>query len=243
MTQQNTVVAPETEGDLAAPSRRVRAWETVVDWVEERIYSGQLTVGDQLPAERDLAARLGVSRSAVREAMRTLQASGVVRSTVGAGPSGGTSVTANPHQALTRLLRLHIALENFPLDDITEARIVLESLAVASAAERADEDAHARIGRAMQALDSLNDADGFARASEDFHRAIAQASGNRLVGDMAAAIDSSVTPAHTGDPVQVRSAYRAVYQAIRDRRPTDASRLMEQLLRRMTLVQDRPDPN
>ena len=60
-----------------------RAYEVVLRWVDERILSGDLAVGDHLPAERELARQLEVGRSAVREAMRTLQAQGVVRSFVG----------------------------------------------------------------------------------------------------------------------------------------------------------------
>lgn len=64
--------------DKWRPVSRSRAYELVVERVEEQILTGALRVGDRLPAERDLAARLGVSRAAVREAIRTLEAQGVV---------------------------------------------------------------------------------------------------------------------------------------------------------------------
>jgi DNA-binding transcriptional regulator YhcF (GntR family) len=81
------------------PVSRSRAYEPVVDRIEEQILTGGLRVGDRLPGEWDFAARLEVSRSAVREAIRTLEAQGVVRSTVGAGPSGGTVVAATQRGA------------------------------------------------------------------------------------------------------------------------------------------------
>ena len=69
----------------------LKAYEIVLRWVEERILGGVLEVGDTLPAERELARVLDVSRAAVREAVRTLEAQGVVRSSVGAGGTGGTT--------------------------------------------------------------------------------------------------------------------------------------------------------
>lgn len=164
-----------------------------MDWVEQRILGGTLVVGSQLPAERDLAAQLGVSRSAVREAVRTLQASGVVRSSVGAGPSGGTTVTAVPHQALTRLLRLHVALANFPTDDVTEVRIVLERLSAGLAAQHAVVHQTRRMWTALTAMDddSLT-REEFNAQDTEFHVAIAEAAGNRLATDLTVAIRESM---------------------------------------------------
>ncbi|MER7084163.1 FadR/GntR family transcriptional regulator, partial [Saccharopolyspora kobensis] len=56
------------------PVARSRTYELVIDRIEEQIVSGQLGVGDRLPPERDLAQMLGVSRAAVREAFRALEA-------------------------------------------------------------------------------------------------------------------------------------------------------------------------
>ena len=90
------------QGDQAAaaemswhPVARSRSYELVVDQIEEQILAGTLHVGDRLPGERDLAQHLQVSRAAVREAIRTLEAQGVVRSGVGSGKDAGTIVAIN----------------------------------------------------------------------------------------------------------------------------------------------------
>lgn len=170
-----------------------RAYEVAARWVEERVLAGELRVGESLPSERDLAVQLGVSRAAVREAVRTLEAQGILSSTVGAGAAGGTRVSALPSGALTRLLRMHVALASFPLPDVVEVRVALERLSARLAATRGEE-AHeaptARLAdlRAAAALgrEAFNDAD------TAFHVAIAEAAGNRLAADMTIAIRESV---------------------------------------------------
>lgn len=171
-----------------------RAYEVAAHWVEERILAGELRVGDSLPAERELAGQLGVSRAAVREAVRSLQAQGVLRSTVGAGATGGTRVTAMPSGALTRLLRIHVALANFPLPDVVEVRVALERLSTRLAAAGAGAEdlacLQARLAElrtaAAQGREAFNDADAA------FHVAIAEAAGNRLAADTTIAIRESV---------------------------------------------------
>lgn len=191
-------------GDVAdaawRPVPRVRAYQLVVDQVEEQILAGTLKVGDRLPGERDLAARLEVSRAAVREAMRTLEAQGVVRSGVGSGPDAGTVVSAMPSEALTRLLRLHVALANFPVGDVVDARIMLERSSAALAARHATPAALAAIAAPLGAMESLEGAAGGADGGDRaevriyndldtaFHIAVAEAGGNRLVADMTTAI-------------------------------------------------------
>lgn len=172
-----------------------RAYEVAARWVEERVLAGELTVGDHLPSERDLAVQLGVSRAAVREAVRTLEAQGVLRSAVGAGATGGTTITALTSGALTRLLRVHVALASFPLPDVIEVRVALERLSVRLAAMNAgrgrgrDDLARRLVDlevAATRGRESFNDADAA------FHVAIAEAGGNRLAADMTIAIRQSV---------------------------------------------------
>ncbi len=171
----------------------LRAFEVVLAWVEQRILAGELKVGDQLPAERELARQLDVSRSAVREAVRTLQAQGVVRSAVGAGSAGGTTVTAVQASALMRLLRLHVALATFPLPDVIEARIALERLSVRLAATQARASDLATMREALSIMsEHPGDKVRYNDADTAFHVAVAEAAGNRLATDMTVAIRESM---------------------------------------------------
>lgn len=166
----------------------MRAYQQVIERVEEQILAGTLRVGDRLPAERDLAAQLAVSRSAVREAMRTLEAQGVVRSGVGSGEHAGTVVSALPSAALTRLLRLHVALNNFAMDDVVAARVMLERSSAALAAGHASPDALAAVASPLAGMAGEVGREDFNDLDTAFHIAIAEAGGNRLVADMTIAI-------------------------------------------------------
>jgi GntR family transcriptional repressor for pyruvate dehydrogenase complex len=208
------------------PVARSRAYELVVDQIEEQILSGSLRVGDRLPGERDLAARLQVSRAAVREAIRTLEAQGVVRSAVGSGPDAGTVVSAVPSEALTRLLRLHVALANFPMADVVDARVMLERFSATLAAGHATEPDHDTLRGLLHAMDAEEiDRERFNDLDTEFHIAIAEAGGNRLVADMTIAIrDSTRRPilrglerlgdAWTEVCAGLRAEHHALYDAI-----------------------------
>jgi len=228
------------------PIARSRAYELVVDRIEEQILSGALKVGDRLPGERDLAARLEVSRPAVREAMRTLEAQGVVRVGVGSGPDAGTFVSAMPSGALNRLLRLHVALANFPMPDVVDARVMLERFSATLAAEHARPDDLDRMRALLDAMDEdapeQADRERFNDLDTRFHIAIAEAGGNRLVADMTIAIrDSTRRPIlrgleQLGDRwpavcTGLRAEHRALHDAIASGDGADAAELVERHIR------------
>jgi GntR family transcriptional repressor for pyruvate dehydrogenase complex len=172
---------------------RAKTYELVIDRVEEQILTGQLRVGDRLPAERDLAARLGVSRSAVREAIRMLQAQGVLTSAVGNGPDSGTVVSGSPTDALTRLLRLQVALANFPVQQVVETRVMLERWSVRLAAESATPDQLGHLRELLEAMDVPGlDRARFNDLDTAFHVSVAEAGGNRLVADLTGAVRESL---------------------------------------------------
>ncbi|WP_018156395.1 FadR/GntR family transcriptional regulator [Demetria terragena] len=240
--------------DENSARRAPRAWELVVEWVEQRILDGELAVGDLLPAERDLAAQLGVGRSAVREAVRTLQASGVVRSSVGAGAAGGTTITGVPDFALTRLLRLHVALGNFPAADVTEVRVSLERLSAQLGCAEVEVGELPGLREIVEAMDddNLSIAEFNARDTE-FHVALAELGQNRLVTDLTIAIRESMKlPIQRGlqgleDWTVVRALLRqehhAILAAMEAGDAAGAAELVESHIRsaygRMPTLQDR----
>lgn len=229
-------------GQALDPAPASRAFEVVLRSIEERILAGQLRVGDLLPAERELARQLDVSRAAVREAVRTLQAQGVLRSSVGAGAAGGTTVTAVSAQALVRLLRLHVALHQFSVSDMIDGRVALERLSVRLATELADPAALATIRTAVEEMDALrDDRAAFNNADTAFHVAIAEAAGNRLVADMTVAIRESMrlplleSFRQVGDwsclVDSLQEDHWAIYQAMADGQPDQAAELLERHIR------------
>ena len=179
--------------DEWTPVSRVRTYELVLQSIEAQIISGALRAGERLPPERELAELLGVSRPAVREALRVLEAQGVVRSQVGQGPGSGTTIDRVPSDALARLLRLHVALGSFPLEDVIETRVTLERSIVVLACRNAPSQDLARMRAALLAMDEPEvDREAFNQLDIDFHVALADAGGNRLMSDMTRAIRESV---------------------------------------------------
>lgn len=222
------------------PIERTRAYESVIDQVEERIAAGELGVGDRLPAERDLSARLGVSRAAIREAMRAMEAMGVVRS--GLGRDGGAVLASLSAEALTRMLRLHIGLANFPMPDVIEARVMLERWSVGLAARHASEADLAHLRDLVRRMDDPDiQREAFNELDTAFHVAIADAGGNRLVAAMTTAIRASMAtailrsfhanPAWDSLVDDLRAGHAAVLTAIESRDPDAAADALESHVR------------
>lgn len=171
----------------------MKAYESVVHHVESGILAGSLRVGAHLPPERDLAVELGVSRSAVREGIRALEAQGLVSSAVGAGNDAGTRITDQRSEALSRLLRLHVALAKYPVDEVVEARVALERSSLALAAQRLDEESRLRLrGLLDRMAEPDTTQDEFNALDTDFHVVLAEVGRNRLMTDMTVAVRESL---------------------------------------------------
>jgi GntR family transcriptional repressor for pyruvate dehydrogenase complex len=107
-------------------------FEEILDQLEENITTGRLAAGDRLPAERELASRLGVSRPSVREALRVLEALGIVN--VQRGADRGVMLLEEPGNAFAHLLRLHLALSHVSLESIIEFLIMIQAWAARAVA-------------------------------------------------------------------------------------------------------------
>jgi GntR family transcriptional repressor for pyruvate dehydrogenase complex len=114
----------------------VKNYELVLQQVEADLAAGRLRLGGRLLGERALAEQLGISRPSVREAVRVLEALGVVRTATGSGPEAGAVIVAEPSAPLTALLRLHLATSHLPMEDIVQTRVLLEAWSAREAAGR-----------------------------------------------------------------------------------------------------------
>ncbi|MFJ1707670.1 FadR/GntR family transcriptional regulator [Kitasatospora sp. NPDC088346] len=207
------------------PVPRARTYELVLARIEEQFLSGRLGVGDRLPPERELVELLGVSRAAIREALRVLEAQGVVRSRVGTGPDSGTVIAALPSEGLTQLLRLHLALANFPLGDVFEARASLERSSARLAAGHATAEQLARLREPLLRMDEAGlTREGFNDCDTAFHVALAEAAGNRLIADLTVAVRNAVRhtiltafhrlPDWEAQAARLRAEHHAIYEAV-----------------------------
>ncbi|MCA2226494.1 FadR/GntR family transcriptional regulator [Nonomuraea aurantiaca] len=168
-------------GPRFEPVRTVRAYERIVEQVEEAIESGALRPGERLPSERDLMGQFSVSRSTVREALRVLQARGLVRSRPG-DPNGAEVQPFSPaalHKSMTTLARV----EELSLGELVQFRMVLDASANLLAARLRTDEQLAEMDAAIAAMRAAVEVgyDAFSAADIAFHDAVARASRNKLI--------------------------------------------------------------
>jgi GntR family transcriptional repressor for pyruvate dehydrogenase complex len=182
------------------PVAHRRAFEDVILQVEQAIADGRLQPGDRLPPERELAQQLGVSRASVREALRVLEAFGVVVARRGRGADAGSTVGAGDHSGLAGALRMSASLLRIPLSDLMEVRVAIEAMTARAAAERGDGDELAELAGAMR---DVTDRDRFLELDTGFHVELARASGNALAPMLMEVLRGAIAR-------QMRSAFQAV---------------------------------
>lgn len=156
--------------------RRQTVTDTIIEQVAERIREGSLRAGDVVPNELQLAEQLGVGRSSVREALKALQAVGIVDR----GPEG-TVVSQNARVAvLHQDLRDSLITRQLDFLHLFEARRILEGEITALAAERLDGEGLAELQRLaadMQALPA-HEFDTYFLLDMRFHHVICEAAAN-----------------------------------------------------------------
>ncbi|WP_369370834.1 FadR/GntR family transcriptional regulator [Promicromonospora sp. Populi] len=218
----------------------MRTHERVLAQIESGLSAGKWPIGDRLPAERALAEELGVSRPSVREAIRILEAMGLVRTAVGSGPSSGATVIDRPAAGLGAAVRLHIASGALPVSDVVQTRVLLEAGAVRDAATRVPDDAAlASVREHVEAMaDPALDVAAFVEHDQDFHIELARLGGNQLVeailSGMRAAVASYVMAGAEAVEEWPRTAarlcaeHRAILDAVARHDGAEAERLMRE---------------
>jgi GntR family transcriptional repressor for pyruvate dehydrogenase complex len=155
-----------------------RLYEQIVAQIEASVVSGTLKPGDQLPPERELAESFGVSRTAVREAIKTLREKGLVEAFPGRGTFITNDTTQNMRESLARIAR---SAETEGLEHLVEVREILEPEIAARAAARSESADLIALRETVVAMEAtLGNGDAFIEADLDFHLALAEASGNPI---------------------------------------------------------------
>ncbi len=152
----------------------------IVADVREALFGKRLRPGDFLGTEKDLAARHGVSRIVARDALRTLEALGIVEIRMGKG--GGARIARGNPRLFAEALAVQLDLTGVSAAEILDAQRAVECMAAELAAENATVADHTRIRRLLaDAEDKLDDVDAYTLSSREFHLAIAEASHNRVL--------------------------------------------------------------
>lgn len=217
----------DTRIEAFRPIEQRRAADEVIAVVADAIRSGLYRRGDFLPRQADLADRLRVSRSVVREALEVLRRAGVVDVRRG---NGGGNIVADP-DALSRVLTSLTGPTHTSLLIALQFRRPVEMAAAPLAAERATAEDIERLRRLVDALDGVaQDPDEFRRTDIQFHLTVAQISGNHFFHDAIVAVNEQLvaTLAHFPDGTLDRRfatrIQRATLEAIESR---DRARILE----------------
>jgi len=162
------------------PVRQSRASGEIVTQIERAIFAGELSTGDRLQSERELAEQFGVSRITVRDALRVLEARGLIRVKVGA--MGGAFVADANTDRVAESISTMIRLKRMTLSELAEARTIVEAATAQLAAQRADTGALSRLVKSVEsARPLLREPITHADASMDFHVELARAAKNEVL--------------------------------------------------------------
>jgi GntR family transcriptional repressor for pyruvate dehydrogenase complex len=222
---------------LIAPSR---LYQQIVEQIDRMIRDGQLKPGDQLPPERELAQRFGVSRTAVREAVKALAEKGLVESQHGRGTFVLDGTQRAIRDSLGRIVT-QAGLQPDGASHLIAVREMLEPEIAARAASRADDKDIAGMREAYEAMEHAGgNAEAYIEADLDFHLSLAEAADNPLV---LALIDSIVALlrehrlrifAVNGGPERGQYHHRRILEAIERHDPEAARSAMKAHLQQVT---------
>lgn len=159
--------------------RQVKLPYQVADQIQGLILARQITAGDRLPPERDLCEQFKVSRTVVREAIRILEAKGLLTSQGGSG----TYVRAIQPSDVVDSIGMYLVTQasSMPYVELMEIRRVMETQIASLAAERAREETITELERLLNEMQTSRiDPAEFARTDLEFHMTLARATGNHL---------------------------------------------------------------
>ena len=233
----------QTGGDNIVPNKKKELFTTiesekngttaeeVVTRLREMIQRGEISAGDKLPPERDLAKLLGVSRPTLRAGIRSLTTVGILQSRQGAG-----TFVAKAEESPTldsSPLRMMAALHGFTSDEMFEARLSLEMSIAALAAERVSSEQMTQMAEEIAGMyASLGEPEQYLVHDMRFHQIVAAASNNRILTslmNMVAKIlfeTRSKTVHRALDLKDSAEQHHEIYRAIRARNAEEARKAM-----------------
>ena len=195
------------------------------------VRSGRIKPGERLPSERQLAADLGVGRSAVREALAALDLLGVVATRQGSG----SYFNSGSSQMLPRTIEWALMLGDRHTLDLMEARATLEVAIAGFAAERATDEMLETLSAKLAEMEAASgDADRMTDADVEFHLYLATMAGNSVLSELLRSIQALlrawISRGLTADDNRAQHTldeHRAIYEAVRARAPESARARMQ----------------
>jgi GntR family transcriptional repressor for pyruvate dehydrogenase complex len=172
--------AMKSGGRKVIPFRTATMSTQIVAQVRDALFAKELRPGDFLGTEKDLADRFGVSRIVARDALRTLEAQGIVEIKVGSG--GGARIAQGNARLFAEALAVQLDLAGVSVAEIMDAQRAIECLAAELAAVNSKAEDQARLRELIaEAERDRDDAAAFTRLGREFHLAVAEAGHNRVL--------------------------------------------------------------
>jgi DNA-binding FadR family transcriptional regulator len=235
-----------SDGGLFAPVSVARASSAIAEQIRTAIVTGRVKAGDRLSPERELAEQFGVSRVTVRDALRSLEAMGLIEVKVGA--RGGAFVTAPTGSKVAQTMSDMMLMSATTPEDIVEARLIVELGTVTLACARAeDADLQALRELCETGRDALAAGSYTSELSWAFHAVLAHAAHNGAVDGLTRSFQSTLSM----HPLRVREGARAyertveehltILEAVTHRDGAAARRAMAAHLLRGTSRQERSE--
>ena len=228
--------ANKSSAAIFSPIVVARAQDVLAEHLRERILRREIAEGETLPAERELVEQTGLTRSAVREALRMLSAEGLIQTRP--GRSGGSVVTLPGHESVASAINRFVQGRRISVGSLQETRELLEPFLARLAAERRTDIQLQELRRLHEELVACADNfRAFTVANLKWHTAVARSSGNELLAALLYSISHGVQLATMAEEYdtpetreQVIKVHGRVTDAIADRQPELAERAMRQHL-------------
>lgn len=218
---------------MLEPPKKTRLYENIIDQLLSLIKDGTLKPGDKLPTERKLAEDLEVSRTAIREALRSLEVLGYIHSKVGGGTYINEITLENVMSPFSDVLSQNKKL----IIELIEVRMLLETEITRLATKRITPSKMKKIQKSIDDMRAEIDAGSNGlEADNSFHSALSIASENqalKLILDMCGNLLSQTREATLnipGQPEKTLEEHNAIFEAIRKGDPDLAAKRMQQHL-------------
>ena len=214
----------------------VRMPEAIVRQIEEKFFLGQLTAGQTLPPEKELMKRFGVGRNTMREALRILEHSGLIK--VKQGSRRGPVITRLTNEFVSDSLTRALRMRGVSPGDLSQFRLVIEPAIAESVAAKKDIDPELLLQMEtsiseVKKLYEVNQVTAY--ANMDFHVLLALATENPMFGIILGTLRAGFNLVSPPPESQVESIkyHQKILNAIKRKDPVEARRQMQQHLIRM----------
>jgi GntR family transcriptional repressor for pyruvate dehydrogenase complex len=211
------------------PVERTKLTASVFEQLLSYVVGGSWQPGDRIPPERDLCQQLGIARTSLREALKAMELVGMLDSRVG----DGTFVCPRSEFLSRPLLWAFTGTDHEELQEIMEARTIIEENLAALAASRGKDEQIQEIGRAVQMMrDSIARGDSILEADMAFHMAVSSAAQNGVMRNAVQLLRNLMRQwinyklLIPDVPQSVLKSHIAIYRAIASRKPSAARSAM-----------------